>query len=95
LRIDAGERTLEGNQEMNQSSLAEAIQRPDVHRTLLGDYKGAYALGVTKSPDDEDVPALLLRIEGTVPDEFPKHIAVDGEKVSVVVVGGFKSPKRQ
>jgi hypothetical protein len=79
---------------MNQTSLAEAIERPEVHRTLLGTYKGAYALGVTKSPHDDESPALLLRIEGAVSDEFPKHLAVDGEQIPVVVVGGFRSPKR-
>jgi hypothetical protein len=78
---------------MNQSSLAEAIERPEIHRKLLGKYKGAYALGVTKSPHD-DSPALLLRIEGAVPDEFPTHVAVDGEQIPVVVVGGFSAPKR-
>jgi len=80
---------------MNESSLAEAIQRPEVHRTLLGDYDGAYALGITSSPEDKDHIALLLRIEGTVPKEIPTHIAVDGEQVPVVVQGGFTAPKRQ
>ena len=79
---------------MNESSLAEAIQKPEVHRRLLGDYKGAYALGVTSASDDDDSLALLLRIEGAVPDEIPKQIAVDGEQIPVLVVGGFKAPKR-
>lgn len=79
---------------MNETSLARAIQKPEVHRLLLGNYKGAYALGVTKAPDDEARAALLLRIEGAVSDDIPKHIAVDGEQVSVVVVGGFTAPKR-
>lgn len=77
---------------MNETTLAEAIQKPEIHRRLLGKYKGAYALGVTSASDD-DGAALLLRIEGTVPNEIPKHIAVDGEQVPVKVVGGFKAPK--
>jgi len=77
---------------MNESTLAEAIQKPEIHRRLLGKYRGAYALGVTSAPDDEGA-ALLLRIEGAVPKEIPKQIAVDGEQVPVKVVGGFKAPK--
>ncbi|HJW92564.1 MAG TPA: hypothetical protein VJ901_03000 [Thermoanaerobaculia bacterium] len=80
---------------MNESSLAEAIQRPEIHRTLLGNYDGAYALGITTAPEHKDRVALLLRIEGTVPKEIPTHIAVDGEQIPVVVQGGFKAPKRQ
>ena len=80
---------------MNESSLAEAIQRPEVHRSLLGDYDGAYALGITSSPEGKDRVALLLRIEGTAPKEIPTHIAVDGEQIPVVVQGGFRAPKRQ
>jgi hypothetical protein len=78
---------------MNHTSLAEAIQRPELHRNLLGAYKGAYALGVTKSPHDKERPALLLRVEGET-DVFPTTIAVDGEEIPVVVVGGFTAPRR-
>ena len=78
---------------MDASSLAEAIQRPDVQRKVLGTYRGAFSLGVTSSPEDEQKPALLLRVEGDAPDAIPSHIAVDGEEVPVVVKGGFKRPK--
>jgi hypothetical protein len=78
---------------MNESSLAEAIQRPEIQRRILGKYRGAFSLGVTSSPHDDKKPALLLRLEGAVPDEVPSHIAVDGEEVPVVVKGGFKAPK--
>lgn len=77
---------------MNETTLAEAIQKPEIHRRLLGKYKGAYALGVTSAPNEAGA-ALLLRLEGAVPKEIPKHIAVDGEQVPVKVVGGFKVPK--
>lgn len=77
---------------MNETTLAAAIQKPEIHRRLLGKYKGAYALGVTTSPDDKGA-ALLLRIEGAVPEDIPKQIAVDGEQVPVKAVGGFKAPK--
>ena len=79
---------------MNEASLAEAIQRPDVHRRLLGKYRGAYALGITCAPDDDDHAALLLRVEGAIPAEIPEKIAVDGEEVPVLVEGGFNAPRR-
>ena len=78
---------------MDESSLAEAIQRPEVQRKLLGTYRGAFSLGVTSSPHDDKKPALLLRVEGEASEEIPSHIAVDGEEVPVVVKGGFKRPK--
>jgi hypothetical protein len=77
---------------MNETTLAQAIQKPEIHRRLLGKYKGAYALGVMNAPN-EDGAALLLRIEGVVPEKIPKRITVDGELVPVIVVGGFKAPK--
>lgn len=79
---------------MNETSLAEAIQRPDIHRRLLGTYRGAYALGITCAPDGDEGVVLLLRVEGAVPDEIPATIAVDGEEVPVLVEGGFKAPRR-
>jgi hypothetical protein len=77
---------------MNEASLAEAVQRPELHRRLLGKYKGAYALGVTRIANGQRC-ALHLRIEGPVPPEIPQKIAVDGEEVPVVVEGGFKAPR--
>jgi hypothetical protein len=79
---------------MDQASLAEVIQQPDVHRRLLGTYEGAYALGVTTLAEKKGRVALLLRVEGDEPTEFPSHIFVDGEDVPVIVKGGFKPPKR-
>ena len=78
---------------MNHSSLAEAIQRPDVHRKLLGNYRGAYALGVTDSPEDEKEPALLLRVEQAAPKNLPTQISIGGEAVPVVIIRGYKKPK--
>jgi hypothetical protein len=78
---------------MKESNLAEAIQRPEVHRRLLGNYRGAYALGITSAPGDEQKAALLLRMEGEVPEDVPSTLAVDGEEIPVVVEGGFTAPR--
>jgi hypothetical protein len=79
---------------MNESALANAVQRPEIHRQLLGAFRGAYALGVTQAPGNEADAAFLLRVEGPVPAQIPKSIAVDGEDVPVIVEGNFKAPRR-
>ena len=65
---------------------------PEVHRTILGDYDGAYALGVAASDDYPDGHALLLRVEDEDPHGFPHSIQVDGRTVIVLVEGGFRAP---
>ena len=75
---------------MNDQQLAAALQRPEVHRQLLGDYRGAYALGVTRA---QDRLALLLRVENDVPGHVPSQITIEGEVVPVIVHGGFRAPR--
>ena len=77
--------------------LAGWTARPEVHRRLLGSYRGPYALGVTRVPPDESgEPALLVRVVGEdVARTVPTSIEIDGEQVRVVVDGTFQPPARQ
>jgi hypothetical protein len=75
---------------MTDQQLAAAVRRPDVHRKLLGSYRGAYSLGVTRA---QGQPALLLRLEGETPPHVPASIVIDGEPVSVIVHGSFRAPQ--
>lgn len=77
---------------MDQRRLTELIETPDVHRRLLGGYKGSYALGITQDPDDKSRLALRLRIEAEGPPAIPNEIVLDGEAVLVVVDTPFRGP---
>jgi hypothetical protein len=74
---------------MDRSYLAQALKRPEVVKNIIGSYKGRFSLGVTGSQDE---PAILLRVEDEHPSELPNHIMVGGEKVRIIVKGGFRRP---
>jgi len=75
---------------MTADKLAELLGQSETHRTVLGNRRGPYSLGVTKSPDPDEGPALLLKIsDGT---GFPSHVKLSGENVRLIVQGGFKAP---
>lgn len=77
--------------------LAGWMTRPEVHRRLLGSYRGPYAMGVTRVPAGEDgEPALLVRVVGEdVARSVPTSIDIDGEQVRVVADGTFRPPTKQ
>ena len=62
----------------------------DLDRIVLGDYFGAYSLGVSM---DNNQPCLLLRVETADPKGFPETIALAGHKVPLKVEGNFKPPR--
>ena len=78
--------------ERNGFRLASIIDRPDLHRQLLGDYTGAYSLGVTSNGRRGGV-ALLLRVEAENPTGFSREVVFEGHKIPVIVQGSFRRPK--
>lgn len=76
---------------MEQERLARLIEKPEVQRRILGDYDGAYALGLTSSPDQGKL-AIRVRIEGTDPSVIPDQVDLEGETVPILVHTGFKAP---
>ena len=75
---------------MTDQQLAAALQRPEIHRRVLGNYRGAYSLGVTRA---NGRAALSLRVDDPIPGHVPSEILVDGEPVPVIVHGGFRAPR--
>jgi hypothetical protein len=79
---------------MDVNRLAELIQDPDVHRRVLGQYRGPYSLGVTQvSGGQSNDAALSLSVEGKDSDQFPSHIEIAGERVPVVVNPRWTVPR--
>ena len=78
--------TVEEGKAVDANRLAELIEEPDVHRRVLGKYRGPYALGVTQVSRGRSTDAALsLSVEGQDSDKFPTEIELDGERVPVVV----------
>ncbi len=78
---------------MDANRLAELIQDRDVHRRVLGLYRGPYSLGVTQLSDGRgNDAALSLSVEAKDSDEFPSEIEIDGERVPVVVNSRWTVP---
>jgi len=72
----------------------------ELHRLILGDYQGAYSLGVSYSATTEEngilyTPCLLLRVEPENPEGFPKTVELAGHTVPLDVRGNFKPPQPQ
>lgn len=75
---------------MQTEELANLLGKSETHRLILGNRNEPYALGVTRSPDPNEGAALLLKIAD--PTGFPTHVDLEGQRVRLVVEGGFKAP---
>ncbi|MGB8509676.1 MAG: hypothetical protein WCD76_14915 [Pyrinomonadaceae bacterium] len=80
---------------MKVERLAKLVERPELHRRLLGDYKGAYALGVTQLPHQDHAAALSLSVESGKAGDFPQEVELDGESVPIVVQTEWTAPRPQ
>ncbi len=69
---------------MDTKQLMSWAEEPATHQKIVGDYDGAYALGVTDNP-----PAFLLRVEPKEVGNFPTKVMIHGVEVPVVVHGSF------
>ena len=79
---------------MKVERLAKLVERPDLHRRVLGDYKGAYALGVTQLPHANHA-ALSLSVESGKVGDFPQEVELDRERVPIVVQTEWTAPRPQ
>lgn len=78
---------------MNVERLADLIEKPELHRTLLGEYDGSYSIGVTTNPVDTSRPAIRVRVQDAEELEIPSEIVLDGEMVRVLVQTRFVPPR--
>jgi hypothetical protein len=72
---------------MDAKQLMSWVEEPVTHQKIVGDYDGAYSLGVSDSP-----PAFLLRVESDDVSGFPTKVEVHGVEVPVIVRGNFARP---
>ncbi|MCU1264584.1 MAG: hypothetical protein JWM21_902 [Acidobacteria bacterium] len=71
--------------------LVDVVNNPDLHRLVLGDYTGAYSLGVTTIRGGAEY-ALVLEVEMEKPTGFPDEVLYEGEHIPVIVRGSFRIP---
>lgn len=76
---------------MDAARLAAEVERPALHRTVLGRFRGPYSLGVGRDEGSAG-PVLLLMVPEDVKQPFPAAVTVAGESVPVVVRRDFKAP---
>ncbi|MGF6806302.1 hypothetical protein OKW30_001428 [Paraburkholderia sp. Clong3] len=73
--------------------LAQLITAPELHRQLLGHYKGAYSLGIGQLPKHPGKHALILSVVDEPSESFPKYVVLNGEKVPVLIEHDFSVAK--
>lgn len=77
---------------VTQEHLATLIEHPEIHRRLLGNYDGAYSLGVTLDPQRPGDAAIRIRVEGDA-SAIPSTISIGSERVRVIAQPNFAAPR--
>lgn len=78
---------------MDVGRLSMLVAHPDIHRQVLRNYAGPYALGVARLNNDDRLGVLRLRVEGGNPDDFPAAVQIEGEQVPVLVDVNWTAPQ--
>ncbi len=84
---------MEEIQIMDQRHLAALIEQPEVQRQVLNGYRGPFSLGITLNPWNRRELAIAVQIADSDPSSLPSTVELEGERIRVVVEGGFKSPR--
>lgn len=74
---------------MDPHLLAPLLELPETHQKILGDYDGAYSLGIGENG------SFVLDVEGQDVQRFPRAVTIGFETIPVVVHGGFVAPEAQ
>ena len=77
---------------MKVERLSKFVEKPEIHRRVLGKYRGGYALGVTETPDKKEA-ALSLSVESAEASDFPNEVKIAGENVPVIVQTKWSVPR--
>lgn len=72
---------------MDRHLLTPLLDLPETHQKILGDYDGAYSLGIG------DDGTFVLDVEGDDLQRFPQSVTIGFETIPVVVRGGFIAPE--
>jgi hypothetical protein len=78
---------------MGPDQLSAALRMPELHQRLLGDYRGAYSLGIGRDPEDPAAAAVVLHVEGDQPLDFPSFLQIGSERIRVITRRGFVLPR--
>lgn len=74
---------------MDSKLLAPLLELPETHQKIVGDYLGAYSLGIGANG------TFVLDVEGTDVKHFPRQVQIGRRTIPVVVQGGFIAPEPQ
>ena len=70
---------------MKIEKLIDYVELPEVHQQILGDYQGAYSLGVGAN-------GLVLQVQGQTPESTPVYIRLGDEDIPIEVVENWTPP---
>jgi|HubBroStandDraft_1064217.scaffolds.fasta_scaffold16475_2 hypothetical protein len=73
--------------------LASLLEDKELHKRLVGAFKGAYSVGIGADPDHPGRPALVLHVEGDSPPHIAPSIQFGKDSVRVITKTGFRVPK--
>lgn len=76
-----------------QQSLAALIDDPEVRKSILGKYQGAYEIGLAVHPADRDQLAISVSVEGEDRSGIPPRIELAGVVIPILVETGFQPPE--
>ncbi len=77
---------------MDIQQLTRLIDTPEFHRRVMGDYAGAYSVGVTSDPARPSALAVRVRVQGDEAPSIPPELDLDGETIPVIVSTRFVAP---
>lgn len=77
---------------MSALQLSRTIRQPALVRQLIGDYRGAYSLGIGQDPENPSQAAIVLQTENADPSKFLDHIQLDNCSIRIIVRQGFRPP---
>lgn len=74
--------------------LADVINQPEFQRLVLGEYRGAYSLGVGTLRGGSK-QALVLEVEMKDLSGFPNQVSYQDQTIPLIVYDSFRIPRAQ
>ncbi len=76
-----------------QQRLTTLIDDPEVQKSILGKYQGAYEIGLAVHPAKPDQLVISVSIEGEDRGSILPRIKLEGSVIPILVETGFQPPE--
>jgi len=75
---------------MDRTELEALLTQPETLKQILGDYRGPFSIGITKSNKSETTYKLLLVVNTEHSNFYKDFVDLDGTKIPLEVHGGLQ-----